>query len=304
MRGSLIQRSFMVLVGLILLCAVVAISSSAEEQRASGSAKMWKQLISGATTLRLPTGFLKAMPPDFVRFEFDDLRAYAAEYHPGEHRMVLNRTLSFHAAGRDVRPLTTMTHKELEVLYHELFHAYIDYLESRETGGGLPGQEQELIAFAREIQVCRYREVSITPVVQRSHETEVRYLSDPEAWEALNETWAVFVGWAIWNQLEIEKKGGRSMNETPQLSGEWVSRFRRAIEAGEIRGYYVPLDPDERRVTQKRFLAPGSQLSLEEIRRLMKQVLGLPEKFIGAAEKAVGHVKNISAGRPCPVATS
>jgi hypothetical protein len=294
----------MVLVGLVLLCAVGMISSSAAEQRASGSARMWEQLISGATTLRLPTGFLRAMPPDFVQFEFDDLRTYAAEYHPGEHRMVLNRTLSFHAAGRDVRPLATMTSKELEVLYHELFHAYIDYLESREAGGALPGPEQELIAFAREMQVCRYREVSITPVVQRSHETEVRYLSDPEAWEALNETWAVFVGWAIWNQLEIEKKGGRSMNEIPQLSVEWVSRFRRAIEAGELRGYYVPQDPDERRVTQKRFLAPGSQLSLEESRRLMKQVLGLPEKFIGAAEKAVGQVKNISVGRPCPVATS
>lgn len=304
MRGSLIQRSCIVLVGLVLLCAVGVISSSAAEQRASGSARMWEQLISGATTLRLPTGFLKAMPPDFVQFEFDDLRTYAAEYHPGEHRMVLNRTLSFHAAGRDIRPLATMTPKELEVLYHELFHAYIDYLESREVGGALPGPEQELIAFAREMQVCRYREVSITPVVQRSHETEVRYLSDPEAWEALNETWAVFVGWAIWNQLEIEKKGGRSMNETPQLSGEWVSRFRRAIEAGELRGYYVPQDPDERRVTQKRFLASGSQLSLEESRRLMKQVLGLPEKFIGAAEKAVGQVKNISVGRPCSVATS
>ena len=304
MRGSLIQRSCMVLVGLVLLCAVGMISSSAAEQRASGSARMWEQLISGATTLRLPTGFLRAMPPDFVQFEFDDLRTYAAEYHPGEHRMVLNRTLSFHAAGRDVRPLATMTSKELEVLYHELFHAYIDYLESREAGGALPGPEQELIAFAREMQVCRYREVSITPVVQRSHETEVRYLSDPEAWEALNETWAVFVGWAIWNQLEIEKKGGRSMNEIPQLSVEWVSRFRRAIEAGELRGYYVPQDPDERRVTQKRFLAPGSQLSLEESRRLMKQVLGLPEKFIGAAEKAVGQVKNISVGRPCPVVAS
>ncbi len=303
MRGSLMQRSCMVLVGLVLLCAVGVISSSAAEQRASGSVRMWKQLISGATTLRLPTGFLQAMPPDFVQFEFDDLRTYAAEYHPGEHRMVLNRTLSFHAAGRDVRPLTTMTHKELEVLYHELFHAYIDYLESREAGGALPGPEQELIAFAREMQVCRYREVSITPVVQRSHETEVRYLSDPEAWEALNETWAVFVGWAIWNQLEIEKRGGRSMNETPQLSGEWVSRFRRAIEAGELRGYYVPQDPDERRVTQKRFLAPGSQLSLQESRRLMKQVLGLPEKFIGVAEKAVGQAKNISVSRPCPVAT-
>lgn len=301
MRGSLMQRRFTFLAGLVLFCVLGGGLSSAEERTVSGSAaRMWEQLISGAATLRLPTGFLKVMPPDFVRFEFDDLRAYAAEYHPGEHRMVLNRTLSFHAAGREVRPLTTMTPKELEVLYHELFHAYMDYLESKEDGGALPGPEQGLIAFAREMQVCRYREVFITPVVQRSHETEVRYLSDAEAWEALNETWAVFVGWAVWNQLEIEKKGGRSMAESPQLSGEWVARFRRAIEAGELRGYYVPQDADERRVTQKRFLAGKSQISLEESRRLMKQVLGLPEKIIGVAEKAAGQIKNISAGNPCP----
>lgn len=304
MRGALIQRAVTLLVGLTLFCTVGVGWLQADDRAVSESARMWGQLISGATALRLPTGFLKAMPPDFVRFEFDDLRAYAAEYHPSEHRMVLNRTLSFHAAGRDLRSLTTMTAKELEVLYHELVHAYVDYLESRESEGDFSGPERELIAFAREMQVCRYREVLITPVVQRSQEIEVRYLSDPEAWEALNETWAVFVGWAIWNQLEIERKGGQAMSESPQLSGEWVARFRRAIEAGEFRGYYVPQDPDERRVTQKRFLAPKSQISLNEIRHLMRQVFGLPEKFIEVAEKAVGQIKNISEEQPCPVTTS
>ena len=292
-----------VTMGLLMGGFLLAPNAGMSEERLSSADRMWGQLLSEAHALGLPTKFLKAVPPSFVQFEFDDLHSYAAEYHLGEHRMVLNRALSFNGAGSTLRPLGRLTHAEIETLYHELFHAYVDYLESREAGGALSGPEQELIAFAREMQVCRYREVSITPVVQRSHETEVRYLSDPEAWEALNETWAVFVGWAIWNQLEIDKKGGRSMNETPQLSGEWVSRFRRAIEAGELRGYYVPQDPDERRVTQKRFLAPASQLSLEESRRLMKQVLGLPEKFIGAAVKAVGQVKNISVGRPCPVAT-
>ena len=299
MRDSLMQRWFTFIAGLVLFCLLGSSLSSAEERTTSGSARMWEQLISGAATLRLPTGFLKVMPPDFVLFEFDDLRAYAAEYHPGEHRMVLNRTLSFHAAGREVRPLTTMTPKELEVLYHELFHAYMDYLESKETGGLLPGPEQGLIAFAREMQVCRYREVSITPVVQRSHETEVRYLSDTEAWEALNETWAVFVGWAIWNQVEIEKKWGRSMTGSPPLSGEWMGRFRRAMELGEMRGYYVPQDPEERRVTHKRFLARDSGLSLDESSRLMRQVLGLPDKFVDSAEKAARQVKNISAPQGC-----
>lgn len=301
MRGSLMQRWFTLFLGLVVASAALVAPSSAEGQKASGSARMWEQLISGATTLRLPTGFLKAMPPDFVQFEFDDLRTYAAEYHPGEHRMLLNRTLSFHAAGRDMRSLTTMTPKELEVLYHELFHAYMDFLESGEAEGGSPGTDQDLLTFAREMQVCRYREVLITPVVQRRQESEVRYLSDLEAWEALNETWAVFVGWAVWNQLEIEQKGRRSMVGASPLSEKWVTRLRLALEAGEMRGYYVPQDPEELRVTKKRFLAPASQISWNESRRLMKQVLGLPEKFIEAAGKVAGQAKNISDGRSCSV---
>ena len=71
---------------------------------AAGS-HIWKQIIVEAEGLGLPTKFLKAVPPDFVKFEFDDLQAFAAEYHLGEHRMVLNRTLSFNVAGGTLRPL-------------------------------------------------------------------------------------------------------------------------------------------------------------------------------------------------------
>jgi len=258
---------------------------------------MWGQLIHGAESLHLPVGFLKAMPADFVRFEFDDLRAYAAEYHPGEHRMVLNRSLSFHAAGRDLRSLKSMTSKELEVLYHELFHAYMDFLESREGGGA--SAHGDLLAFARAVQICRYREVAITPVVQRSQETEVRYLSDSEAWEALNETWAVFVGWAIWNQLEIEKKGGRTMAGVPQLAEQWMARLQRAMQSGELRGYYAPQDPEERRVTQKRFLASSDRISAGEAMWLMNQVIGLPDKFVGKTMERVRRADNIQARHHC-----
>src|SRR5215203_5646034 len=168
------------------------------------SARMWEQLIADAATLHLPTRFLKDMPADFVRFEFEDLHIYAAEYHPFEHRLVLNRTLSFNVAGRTLKPLTKMTHKEVDLLYHELFHAYMDFLAGRLS-------DSSLLAFARNQQSCRYAEVTITPVVQRKDETEIRYLAEHESWEALNETWAVFVGWTIWNQLEVQKAGGGSM---------------------------------------------------------------------------------------------
>jgi hypothetical protein len=251
---------------------------------------MWERLLTEAEQLRLPTMFLKIIPADFIHFEFDDLRTYAAEYHPGERRMVLNRSLSFNAASGTLKPLTKMTHKELDVLYHELFHAYMDYLA---TPGGqstqINGVSKGLMEFARRQQACRYGEVAITPVVQRKDETESRYLSESESWEALNETWAVFVGWAIWNQLEVQHKGGGSIMQQQRQANRWMERLEMAFQKGELRGYYVPEDHDERRVAQKRFLGKQSQISWQESVVLMKQVLGFPDKFVGQAEKYSGQ---------------
>src|SRR5690349_15156519 len=59
----------------------------------------WPSLIAQAKTAGLPTRFLLAIDPSFVTLEFDDLHAFAAEYHPEDHQLILNRSLSFNAAG-------------------------------------------------------------------------------------------------------------------------------------------------------------------------------------------------------------
>ncbi len=266
------------------------------------SARMWKQLVADAARLQLPTGFLAVMPPEFVRFEFDDLRSYAAEYHPSDHRLVLNRSLSFNAAGGTLRPLSKLTHKELEVLYHELFHAYMDYLTVRyeqppRAGEPLP----PLLIMARRYQRCRYGDVAITPVVQRPEETEVRYLTESESWEALNETWAVFVGWAIWNQLEMQKKSGGDgpQRQSRTLPQQWGDRLEKAVRRGDLRGYYVPEDPDELRVTHKRFLAREFQISGPEASALMTQILGFPEQIINTIQSRPGLASFFQADTDC-----
>jgi hypothetical protein len=256
-------------------------ASDATRSEVSRAEQMWARLIEDAERVRLPTKFLKALPPDFIHVEFDDLRTYAAEYHPGDHRMVLGRSLSFNAAGRELKPLTKMTPKQLEVFYHELFHAYLDYLtvidgQSAEAGR----RSDEVLHFARAQQACRYGEVQITPIVQRTKETESRYLTQAESWEALNETWAVFIGWAVWNQLEVQRKSKQSMFQDQRQASRWMQRFKTAFESGEFRGYYVPEDPDERRLAQKRYLAQQSQLGLDEAVVLMDQVLGFQHDFI------------------------
>lgn len=266
--------------------AEAAVTARDEE---GGKSRIWARLLDDAGRVQLPTKFLKALPPDFIHFEFDDLRTYAAEYHPDEHRMVLNRSLSFNAAGVTLKPLGKMTHKELEVLYHELFHAYMDYLQVVEEHSSESGHRlNKLLYFAREQQVCRYGEVEIAPIVQRKDETESRYLTQAESWEALNETWAVFIGWAVWNQLEMQHKIGKSMFQEPRQAHQWIRRLKVAFEKGDLRGYYVPEDPDERRLAQKKYLAKPSQLTLKEAWFLMKQVLGFQHDFIERLEASFG----------------
>lgn len=263
-----------------------AISSHPEQESANQS---WVRLLAEAERLRLPTKFLRVLPPDFIHFEFDELRTYAAEYHPGEHRMLLNRTLSLNAAGRVLKPLGRMTHKELEVIYHELFHAYMDYLMVRGVPlGEFDRSSHALLRVAKEQQVCRYGEVMIAPIVQRMDEVESRYLTEAESWEALNETWAVFVGWVVWNQLDLLQQTGKSTFLGGRDAHQWIPRLKRAFERGEFRGYYVPEEPGERRLAQKRYLAKSSQLSLEEALVIMEQAIGFSNDFVKMVDVSFG----------------
>jgi hypothetical protein len=240
----------------------------------ASKASTWERLVGEADRLHLPTNFLKEIPADFIQFEFDDLQTYAAEYHPDEHRMVLNRSLSFNGAARTLKPLAKMTHKELEVLYHELFHAYMDSLAASDTRTAGTGHGSNgLMAFARSQQVCRYADVTIVPIAQRPHEVELRYLTESESWEALNETWAVFVGWVVWNQLELSGHGGPSIQQPGKNQDEWVSRLKAAEREGSLRGYYEPEDPAEHTMARKRYLAPASRLSEQEAAVLMRDVM-------------------------------
>ena len=269
---------------IVSLAVLVACLSTIPVQPAGArdsSGHIWKQIMAEAGGLGLPTKFLRAVPAEFVSFEFDDLQAFAAEYHPSEHRMVLNRTLSFNVAGGTLRPLARLTHAELETLYHELFHAYMDYLATLEA----KGQANAFLTFAREQQRCRYGTVLITPVVQRKQETEERFLTEAESWEALYEGWAVFVGWTVWNKLEM-RRGGSGQKSGKNRDG-WLRRLEEADREGKLRGYYEPENPEERNVTRKRFLASSSRLSRDEIVRLMSDPLEFPSEVVKTVKKSL-----------------
>lgn len=277
---SVVAVSF--LVGGLFLAPNAGLS----EEGPSLTGRMWTQLLGEAQALGLPTKFLKTIPPSFVRFEFDDLRSYAAEYHLGEHRMVLNRALSFNGAGATLRPLGRLTHAEIETLYHELFHAYIDYLVTAAEASP-EVMLDPVLAFARGQQGCRYSAVMITPVVQRKGEAEERFLTEHESWEALNETWAVFIGWVVWNQLELSQGPGRSIQKAGKGQDEWVRRLKSADREGALRGYYEPEDPGERAVARKRYLAPASRLSEPEATVLLKDVSGYSHGLLVRATEAL-----------------
>ena len=278
-----------VAMGFLVGGLLLAPNAGMSEERLPLTDRMWRQLISEAHTLGLPTKFLKAVPPSFVQFEFDELHSYAAEYHLGEHRMVLNRALSFNGAGATLRPLRQLTHAEIETLYHELFHAYIDYLVTvAETSSEVTSDP--VLAFARMQQRCHYGAVLITPLVQRKGETDERFLTERESWEALNETWAVFVGWSVWNQLELTRGTERSIQKSGKSQDEWVRRLRSADREGVLRGYYEPEDSGERAIARKRYLAPASRLSEPEATVLMKHVIALPPSLLARAREVLSGV--------------
>jgi len=272
-----IRIQFLLLVLLAGSGAWTEASHGAEGSPSGG--RIWKQLVAEAEQAGLPTKFLKVVPTDFVTFEFDDLQTYAAEYHLPDHRMVLNRTLSFNAAGGTLRPLSRMTHVEKETLYHELFHAYMDYLATHRSREPVDA----LLAYARGQQRCRYSTVLINPVMQRRSESEERFLTEQESWEALNEAWAVFIGWAVWSQLELSK--GVSIDRPGKARETWLRRLQEADRHGKLRGYYEPENLEERAVARKRFLAQESRLSREEIARLMDEALGYSHELIQQAMK-------------------
>jgi hypothetical protein len=275
----------LVAAGFLIVGILLAPNTGMSEERLPPADRMWRQLLSEAHRLGLPTKFLKTIPPSFVQFEFDDLRSYAAEYHLGEHRMVLNRALSFNGAGAMLRPLGRLTHAEIETLYHELFHAYIDYLVTAAAASSEVVPDP-ILAFAKAQQGCRYGAVLITPIMQRKGETEERFLTERESWEALNETWAVFVGWIVWNQLELAGSAGRSIQKPGKSQDEWVRRLRIADQEGALRGYYEPEDPGERAIARKRYLAFASRLSESEAAVLMKDVIGFPPSLLARAMRA------------------
>lgn len=278
--------------GLLMGGLSLAPNVGMSEEHLPSADRMWRQLLNEAHALGLPTKFLKTVPPSFVHFEFDDLHSYAAEYHLGEHRMVLNRALSFNGAGATLRPLGRLTHSEIETLYHELFHAYVDYLVTAAEASSEVAPDP-VLAFARVQQDCHYGAVLITPVVQRKYETEERFLTEGESWEALNETWAVFVGWMVWNQLELANGAGRSIRKSGKSQDEWVRRLKNADREGTLRGYYEPEDPGERVVARKRYLAPASRLSEQEAVVLMKNVLEFPPSLLARAKGALSGLGQV-----------
>jgi hypothetical protein len=142
-----------------------------------------------------------------------------------------------------------------------------------------------VLAFARAEQRCHYGAVLITPIVQRKGETEERFLTERESWEALNETWAVFIGWIVWNQLELTGGTERSIQKSGKSQDEWVRRLRSADREGMLHGYYEPEDPSERAVTRKRYLAPASRLTGPEAAFLMKNVIEFPPSLLARARE-------------------
>lgn len=287
------------ILAVLLLGAMLGLTRFAHSaQGPDRTVNTWLNLIEQAEALHLPTGFLKEIDPDFVTVTFEDLRTYAAEYHPEDHRMILNLRLSFNKAGGALMDLERMTHHDVSLLYHELLHSYLDYIFNGPGSEALSPRANRVLAFAREQMRCHYRFVHINPIRQRRDMTEIRFLSEEDSWEVLNETWAVFVGWQIWTKLEQQDNGIGP--RTAPLIDAWAALLSKANTSGELLGYYEPDDPEERRVARKRFIAPSNGLTPEGAELLLAVVLEEPDAVVKEGGFVIKSTKDTTAETlPC-----
>ncbi len=282
------------IVAILLLGSVLGLTRFAHSaQGPDRTVNTWINLMEQAESLDLPTGFLKEIGPDFVTVTFEDLRTYAAEYHPEDHRMILSMRLSFNKAGGALMELERMTHHDISLLYHELLHSYLDYIFNGPGPEMLSPQAKRVLVFAQEQIRCHYRFVRINPIRQRRDMTEIRFLSEEDAWEVLNETWAVFIGWQIWTKLEQQVNGIGPWTEP--LIDAWAALLSKANTSGELLGYYEPDDPDERRVARKRFIAPSNGLTPEGTELLLAVVLEEPDAVVDEGGFVIKATKDTTA---------
>ena len=87
----------------------------------------------------------------------------------------------------------------------------------------------------------------------------------------MNETWGVFVGWAIWNKLELTNRFQIDW-DTEAVELFW-NRLSEAFEDGILTGYFEPADVQARGVMPRLYLARSSAISVTEIALLLEGIL-------------------------------
>jgi hypothetical protein len=263
---------------LLLLLVLTSPASAAPVPDPQGE---WTRLTNGAAEMGLPSKFLRLLPVEFVKLEFADLKNVAAEYHPDGHRMVFHLNLSEGSQGKRLRPLREIASRDLATIYHELFHAYFDYVDFASGTPKMSPQGARLHAEARRLLACRYTVVEIIagPRVvgpQFRARVERRRLAESEGWEALNETWGVFVGWAVWNKLETTDRMSRARRWDWEALENFLNRLEEAYQSGDLAGYFEvvnPEGPEGRKAIPRLYLAPGNSISAPEIALLFEIIL-------------------------------
>ncbi|MEK6549147.1 MAG: hypothetical protein AABZ51_03505, partial [Nitrospirota bacterium] len=204
------------------------------------------------------------------------------------HRMVFHLSLSEGNQGRRFRPVKDIPNQDLATLYHELFHAYFDYVDFASGTPKMTPQGARLHEEAKRFLSCRYTVVELSPGppqkgVMRKARIEKRRLAEREGWDALNETWGVFVGWAIWNKLEATDRLNPAARWDWDALEDFLERLDDAYSSGDLTGYFEPANAEDRTRVPRWYLAPTHGISAPEIALLLEVILDEPPGMAGLA---------------------
>src|SRR5437899_3357665 len=135
-----------------------------------------------------------------------------------------------------------------------------------------------LYAEAKRFAACRYSVVEVSPIsaqqnAPRRGRYEKRRITERESWDALNETWGVFVGWAIWNKLETTDQVNPATRWDWDTVAEYLDRLETAYVNRELTGYFEPANQAERRGIPRWYMGPSHAISAHEIALLLEVIL-------------------------------
>lgn len=218
-----------------------------------------------------PVDFLYKVLPS-LKIQFGGVGSGASAEFNRKDTILLEKALSVdEEGGGGLKSYSLISDSDKGTVFHELFHAYMKWVQDESAKSGGDVEARRLADFIRTSR-CRYVNVTLTDGSKKS-------LSESDQYDLLNENWGIWFGGFLmrqWAQTAFQSR--RGVLPAGGLDAERQKLIREAAQQRKEVGYYhrfrIPDGWIQIDVTA------DSAMSANEMKFLMKHVLKMPAAFI------------------------